>query len=162
MPSYSPEEAYQAAIAAGMVTENQFDGLGNTTIANGATGTLSNTTTRNMWIKGFVVETTSAAGAVQYGVVVTSITIAGLPVNIGSSGMPTQAFQSTATRFGLQLGRRLALVGQSVAMNFSNAGSAAALVTAGSIGDELNPYVQGQWMQFQLLQAAASGFRGGF
>ncbi len=159
---YSPEQAYQQAIASGMVNENQYEGLGYGTLTGtaGATLSLSNTVNRSIWIKSFVAQCALAAGTQSVAAVVTSITIAGIPINIGSSGTPIAMFFHDATRFGMSFGRKLAAVGQQVAMTFENQLAVAQYVQAGAIGDELNPFVQQQVMQMQLLQAAASGFSG--
>lgn len=159
---YTPEQAYQQAIASGMVNENQYEGLGYGTLTNsaGATLTLSNTVNRSIWIKSFVAQCALAAGTQSVAAVVTSITIAGIPINIGSAGTPIAMFFHDATRFGMSFGRKLAAVGQQVAMSFENQIGTAQYVQAGAIGDELNPFVQQQVMQMQLLQAAASGFSG--
>lgn len=159
---FTPEAAYQQAIASGMVNENQYEGLGYGTLAGtiAATLSLANTVNRSIWIKSFVAQAAIAAGTVYYAAVVTDITIAGIPINIGSAGTPISMFFHDATRFGMSFGRKLAAVGQQVSMGFENQLGVPAYVQAGAIGDELNPFVQQQVMQMQLLQAAASGFNG--
>lgn len=163
--AFSPEQAYQQAIASGMVNENQYEGLGYGALAGtaGATLTLTNTVNRSIWIKSFVAQgiySTSYTAGSYYGAVVTDITIAGIPVNIGSAGAPIATFAHDATRFGMSFGRKLAAVGQQVSMSFENQVAVASSISATAIGDELNPFVQQQVMQMQLLTAAASGFSG--
>jgi hypothetical protein len=147
-------DVYQAAAAAGMITENQFNGLGSATVAASGTGTLSDTINRNLWGKSLVLDSDDPAM-----VLVTAITVAGLPLNVGARGAPLSMFQHDSTRFGISFGRRLALTGQTFQVNLSNidAGSGHT-VSGGIIADELNPYAMQKYMETMLLHAAAGGF----
>lgn len=150
----SMADAYQAAAAGGMVQENQFDGLGSTSVGAGVTGSLTNTVNRTYWVKSIVLTASAGAGTM----LVTAITIAGLPLNIGSNGVPVEMFGSTSTRFGLSFGRRLVQTGQVVLVSLSNAGAAAVSVAGGLIVDEVNPYAAQKWTEQTLLAAATNGF----
>lgn len=142
-------DLYQQATALGAVTENQFDGLGSTTIAATSTGTLSDTLNRNVWAKGFVLDSDDPPS-----ILVTGITVAGLPVNIGSSGAPLSMFANNSTRFGIQFGRRPILVGQRVQINLSNIDSSVHTALAALVCDELNPYMTQQLWERVLVTAA--------
>jgi hypothetical protein len=69
-------DVYQAAAAAGMINENQYNGLGNADIAASGTGSITDTINRNLWGKSLVLDSDDAPS-----ILVTSITIAGLPLN---------------------------------------------------------------------------------
>jgi hypothetical protein len=152
----APADVYQAAAASGMISENQFNGLGSTTLAASGTGTLSDTINRNLWGKSLVLNSDAPAQ-----VLVTGITVAGLPVNIGALGAPLSMFSHDSTRFGISFGRRLALTGQTFLVNVTNIDTGSAhQVAGGIIADELNPYAMQKWMETMLLQAASNGFNG--
>ncbi|MCX7020723.1 MAG: hypothetical protein NTW26_00345 [bacterium] len=153
----APADVYQAAAARGMVTENQFNGLGSVNLVQGGTASLTDTCNRNMWIKSMVLDCT-----VPQDVLVTGISVAGLPINVGSKGAPISMFAKDSTRFGISFGRRLALTGQTVKVDFlhADAAGAADIVLGGLIVDELNPYAMQRWMEQMLLQAAVHGFEG--
>jgi len=151
--SESPADLYQAAAAQGMVQENQYNGLGFVTVpkgAPGATATLSDTINRNLWGKSLVLD--SDAPAV---VLVTSITVAGLPINVGNKGTPLAMFATNSTRFGISFGRKLALVGQSVVVSLQNIDAGVDhIATGGIIADEMNPYAMQRLWEKMLLTAA--------
>lgn len=142
-------DLYQQATALGAVTENQFDGLGSTSIAASSTGTLSDTLNRNVWAKGFVLDSDDPPS-----ILVAAITVAGLPVNIGSSGAPLSMFSNNSTRFGIQFGRRPILVGQRVQINLSNIDTSVHVASAALVCDELNPYMTQQLWERVLVSAA--------
>lgn len=142
-------DLYQQATALGAVTENQFDGLGSDSMTAGGTGQLSDTMNRNVWAKGFVLDSDDPPS-----VLVTSITIAGLPVNIGNEGAPLSLFASNSTRFGIQFGRRPILVGQRVVIDLLNIDSSGHIASGVLVCDELNPYMTQQLWERVLVQAA--------
>lgn len=142
-------DLYQQATALGAVTENQFDGLGSTSIAASSTANLSDTLNRNVWAKGFVLDSDDPPS-----ILVTGISVAGLPVNIGSSGAPLSMFANNSTRFGIQFGRRPILTGQRVVINLSNIDSSVHVASGALVCDELNPYMTQQLMERVLVQAA--------
>jgi hypothetical protein len=157
----APADVYQAAAASGMINENQYNGLGWISIGAMAAGVptagaLQDTINRNLWGKSLVLDADSASQ-----VIVTGISVAGLPVNVGAQGAPLSMFEKDSTRFGISFGRRLALTGQTFRVDLANidAGSAH-VVTGGIIADELNPYAMQRWMEIMLLQAAQTGFQG--
>lgn len=142
-------DLYQQATALGAVTENQYDGLGSTSIAASSTSTLSDTLNRNVWAKGFVLDSDDPPS-----ILVTAITVAGLPVNIGSKGANLSLFAMNSTRFGIQFGRRPILVGQQVVVSLSNIDSSGHVVSGTLVVDELNPYMTQQLWERVLVQAA--------
>jgi hypothetical protein len=152
-----PADIYAAAAAGGMITENQYEGLGSATISAGGTGSLTDTVNRNIWVKSIVLDSDEAGVGF---LLVTGITFAGLPLNVGSLGAPLRSFAHDSTRFGINFGRRLALTGQQIRITFSNVDSSGHTVSGTCIGDELNPFAMQKWMEQMLLQAAVSGFRG--
>lgn len=148
-------DARAIASQKGLVEENQYNGLGAGSAAMGTvsaptTTTLTDAANRDFWIKAFVLDadTPSSAG-------VSAISIAGLPVNIGSKSMPLSAFISTSTRFGISFGRRLVRTGQTVSVSISNF-AAAQTVQAGLIVDEMAPYLVQGIAENGLLNAVAS------
>ena len=152
-----PADIYAAAAASGMITENQYEGLGSKSITGlGGTGELSDTVNRNIWVKSIVLDSDAPGGTM----LITAITFAGLPVNVGSLGAPLRAFSHDSTRFGINFGRRLVLTGQQIRITFQNVDVTAHFVSGTCISDELNPYAMQKWMEQVLLQAAVSGFRG--
>jgi hypothetical protein len=142
-------DLYQQATALGAVTENQFDGLGSATLAAAGTGSINDTLNRNVWAKGFVLDSDDPPS-----IGVTSITVAGLPVNIGSGSAPLSMFAANSTRFGIQFGRRPILVGQRVVVNFVNLDASSHFVQGALVCDELNPYMTQQLMERVLVGAA--------
>lgn len=161
----SPEMAYQSAIAGGLVSENATLGLGYQSLSGtaGATVSCSATVQRNIWCKSFIASAVYSSlytSGLYSACGVTALTIAGIPINIGTGAVPISALQGDATRFGMSFGRRFAGVGTLIEVSFVNFLAVAANVSAGVIGDEMNPFVQGQLAQMQLLQAAGSGFPG--
>lgn len=142
-------DLYQQATALGAVTENQFDGLGSVSIAAGDTDTIQDTLNRNVWAKGFILDSDDPPS-----ILVTAITVAGLPVNIGSEGAPLSLFDSRSTRFGIQFGRRPILVGQQVVVTLANIDSSVHIASGAMAVDELNPYMTQQLWERVLVQAA--------
>lgn len=152
----APADLYQTAAATGMVQENQYDGLGSVSIVASGTGTLSDTINRNLWAKSLVLDTDAPSL-----ILVTSITVAGLPINVGSKGAPLSMFATNSTRYGISFGRKLALTGQTFAVNLSNSDAGSShIVSGGIIADELNPYAMQLYMEKMLLMAATQGFQG--
>jgi hypothetical protein len=148
-----PQDLRQAAAAAGMLAENQFNGLGSSnSVAAGASGSITDTINRHIWAKSLVLDALSD----QANFLVTAITIAGLPFQIGSKGAPLKMFAQDSTRFGVSFGRRLALTGQTFAVTCTNVGAGADTFTGGLIVDELNPYAMQAFMEHMLLQAIVS------
>jgi hypothetical protein len=155
----APADLYQLAASSGMVNENQFNGLGSVvTPKTGVLATLQDTINRNLWGKSLVLD--SDAPAV---ILVTAITVAGLPINVGNQGTPLSMFATNSTRFGISFGRKLALTGQSVVVTLQNIDAANDhTVSGGIIADEMNPYAMQRWMEQMLLTAATSGFVDGY
>jgi hypothetical protein len=151
----TPADIYQAAAAAGMVNENQFNGLGAVVLLASGAGNLSDTVNRNLWGKSLVLDSDDPAS-----ITVTAISIAGLPINVGAKGTPLSMFKHDSTRFGISFGRKLGLVGQTILVQLQNidAGSGHT-VSGGIICDELNPYAMQRWMEQMLLEAAVMGFQ---
>lgn len=152
----SPADLYQAAAAQGMVQENQFNGLGYASIAAASSstspgsGTIENTVNRNMWAKSIVLDSDAPSQ-----VLVTAITIAGLPIQIGTEGAPLSMFATNSTRFGISFGRKLALVGQEIQVTFNNIDTSSAhTATGGVIADEMNPFAMQRLWERMLLTAA--------
>lgn len=151
----APADIYQAAAASGMVNENQFNGLGFVALAASAVGFISDTVNRNLWGKSLVLDSDDPSS-----ILVTAISIAGLPINVGSQGTPLSMFKHDSTRFGISFGRKLGLVGQTILVNLQNIDAGAPhTVSGGIICDELNPYAMQTWMERMLLEAAVSGFQ---
>lgn len=130
------------AIAAqkGLIVENQFNGLGSATVVASGTGTLTDNMNRDCWIKSLVLSSDVTAVTA-----VTTITVAGIPINIGSKSMPMEAFSRDSVRFGISFGRRLVRSGQAVTVGLSNISAATSInVQGGLICDEMAAYlVQG-------------------
>lgn len=146
-------DAYQAAATAGLLVENQINGLGDETIAGSNVGALDDTLNRNFWAKSLVLD----SDAPQV-VLVTGITIAGLPVNVGAKGSPLSMYLRDSTRFGISFGRRMIQVGQVFRVTFENIDTSPHIVSGGLIGDELNPYSAQAWMESLLIKGAINGF----
>lgn len=91
---------------------------------------VSDTLNRDCWIRKIVVECEHPEW-----IQVASTTIAGIPINIGSKGMPSGAFRE------LTQGRRLVRSGQAVSITFYNMGPRPMLVTAGLVVDEMCSYL---------------------
>jgi hypothetical protein len=145
----SPADIYSAAAAAGLITENQINGLGSVALVASGTGALTDTINRTMWAKSIVLDSDSPED-----ILVTGITVAGIPIHIGSKGTPLAVFEKDSTRFGISFGRRMAMTGQSFEVDLSNLDAGAAhTVTGGLVADELDPYVYNRWIQMSLLQA---------
>jgi len=151
----SPADLYQAAAAQGMVQENQYDGLGATSIpaavgAVAGVATLQDTVNRNLWAKSIVLDSDAPSQ-----VTITAITIAGLPIQIGTQGAPLAMFATNSTRFGISFGRKLALVGQQIQVTLNNIDTGGAhTATGGVIADEMNPYAMQRLWEKMLLTAA--------
>ena len=147
-------DALAAAKQAGLVVQNQYNGLGNVALAavGGAnTGTLTDTVNRTLWIRGSVLDSDASAY-----ILVTSVTVAGIPINVGSKGTPLGMFARDATRFGMEFAPRLASVGQVVTVALTNLDAGAAhIATGGVIVDEINPYAFQRIMENTLLQSVA-------
>jgi hypothetical protein len=143
-------ESYRLAGAANLVQENQFDGLGFTTIAASGTGNLTDTLNRTFWAKSVILDSDDPSS-----IIVTGITVAGLPVNVGSQGIPLSLWSRDSTRFMQVIGRRPINVGQQFRINLQNidAGSGHT-VSGGLIGDELSPYMAQQALEKVLIDAA--------
>jgi hypothetical protein len=152
-------DMYQAASAAGMVTENQFNGLGSVEIPartekGPGVAKLQDCVNRNLWMKSLVLD----AGEGADRVLVASVTVAGLPINVGNQGTPLSMFATNSTRFGTSFGRRLSLTGQSVVISLENHSDKPVFVSGGIICDEINPYAMQKYMEQMLLSAAVAGF----
>jgi hypothetical protein len=154
-----PQDIYQAAAASGLVTENQFCGLGAIEIPartekGPGVAKLQDCINRNIWLKSIVLDGSDG----QDHVLVSSIVVAGLPINVGNQATPLVMFSANSTRSGVSLGRRLSLVGQTVVVSLENHSDKPVFVSGGIICDEMNPYAMQTWMEQMLLQAAVSGF----
>lgn len=151
----TPADIYQAAAASGMLNENQYNGLGAVVLAASGTGNLSDVVNRNLWGKSMVLESDDPSS-----ILVTGISIAGLPINVGSKGTPLSMFKHDSTRFGISFGRKLGLVGQTILVQLQNVDAGSGhTVSGGIICDELNPYAMQRWMEQMLLEAAVQGFQ---
>lgn len=151
----SPADIYQAAAASGMLNENQYNGLGAVVLVASGTGNLSDVVNRNLWGKSMVLESDDPSA-----ILVTGISIAGLPINVGSKGTPLSMFKHDSTRFGISFGRKLGLVGQTILVQLQNVDAGSGhTVSGGIICDELNPYAMQRWMEQMLLEAAVQGFQ---
>ncbi len=151
----TPADIYQAAAASGMLNENQYNGLGAVVLVASGTGNLSDVVNRNLWGKSMVLESDDPSA-----ILVTGISIAGLPVNVGSKGTPLSMFKHDSTRFGISFGRKLGLVGQTILVQLQNVDAGSGhTVSGGIICDELNPYAMQRWMEQMLLEAAVQGFQ---
>lgn len=143
-------ESYRLAGAANLVQENQVNGLGSTAIAASSTGTLSNALTRTFWCKSLVIDSDDPSS-----ILVTGLSIAGMPINVGSAGMPASTWSRDSTRFMQTMGRRAILVGQIFLVNLSNVDAGSGhTVTAGLIGDELQPGIAQQAAEATLIEGA--------
>lgn len=152
------EEAYSILTAKGLINRGGVAGIGAVTLAISGTGTISAAMTRTIWIRNFVLESDSTGERL---VAVTGITLAGIPVNVGSTGAPLRMFNSDATRFNDNLfggfgSARSVQVGQTVAVNLTNLDTGAThVVQGGLVVDEVNPSVQNAMFETLMLQAAA-------
>jgi hypothetical protein len=145
-------DLYQLAAAKGLLQENQFDGLGSVAVAASGTGSLTDTLNRDVWAKSLVLDSDDPTS-----ILVTSVTVAGLPYNVGSKGAPLSSWGSTSTRFGISFGRRPIGVGQAVVVNVSNLDAGAAhTVTGNLIVDELAPYMVQRLRERTLLEMIAA------
>lgn len=154
-------DIYSHAAAHGMLIEGQVNGLGVVMLprrgdGGPGRGELRDCINRNVWGKALVLDARDPASAV-----VTMITVAGLPVNVGNQGTPLSAFTSNSTSFGISFGRRLALTGQTIVVTLENYDTAENMVTGGLLCDEMNPYAMQKWMEQMLLEAAVGGFKSG-
>lgn len=149
------QDLYQHAVALGVVTENQFEGLGFASIAATTAGFIQDTVNRNLWGKGIVLDSDDAPS-----MTVTAITVAGLPINVGAAGAPLSMFQHDSTRFGITFGRRIALVGQVIRVDAFNNDSSAHSLSGAVVADEMNPYMQQALWERLLVQAAVEAFGG--
>lgn len=151
------DELYDRAVACGMVTTDQFNGLSQATIEPGTSGELRDTINRNCWARRLHLSgvSFSSTGPTQFTrnpaeVVVEAISIAGLPLNIGSLGMPLASFND------IDLGRRPLLVGQTVRVLVRNLGPHSAVVTVGLMCDVLNPYIDPQVTDRMMLRTTCN------
>lgn len=152
------EEAYSILTAKGLINRGGVAGIGSVVLAISGTGTLGTNMTRTIWIRNFVLESDATGERL---VAVTSITLAGIPVNVGSSGAPLRMFNSDATRFNDNLfggfgSARAVQVGQAVSVSLTNLdGGATHVVQGGLVVDEVNPAVQNAMFETLMLQAAS-------
>lgn len=151
------EEAYSVLTAKGLINRGGVAGLGAITLAANVSGTLSSSMTRTLWIRNFVMVSDATGNAL---VAVNSITLAGIPVNVGNAGAPLSMFGSDATRFNDNLfggfgSSRAVQVGQQVSVVLTNLDTAAHTVQIGLVVDEVNPSVQNAMFETMMLQAAS-------
>jgi len=141
-------DAYEGAVARGAIIRNQYNGLGSVIIADTATGTLTDVINRTFWAKSLVL-----ACGTPTDVLVLSITVAGLPINIGARGMPMTAWNHDSTRFTFEFSKKLAVTGQSFTVTLQNINGAGAnrTIAGGLIGDELDPYAMQHMVEANLL-----------
>ena len=90
----SQADVYQQAVESGLVKSGQFNGLGVVEIRPGEIAFLRDTINRNMWMTRLILD---GCGADLSSVVVSAVTIAGLPMNIGSQDAPASAFRWDGT-----------------------------------------------------------------
>lgn len=144
-------DSLAAAKVAGLVVQNQYEGLGFVTLtaSGGATptGTLTDTMNRTLWIRG-IVGSSDTPGFI----IVTAASVAGIPINIGSLGAPLSMFGADTTRQGFEFAPRLAMVGQRVSVSVQNIDAAAGhSVSGGLVADEINPFAFQRTMEAMLL-----------
>lgn len=153
-------ESYRLAGAANLINADQFDGLGFTTIAASATGTLTDTLNRQFWAKSLCLDSDDPAS-----LVVTAVSVAGIPINVGSLGAPLSLWSRDSTRFSTTLGRRAISVGQQFRVSLQNIDAGSGHQVSGVIiGDELMPGIAQQAMEKVVIEAALAlsdvGYRG--
>jgi hypothetical protein len=85
-------DVYQQAVESGLVKKGQFNGLGVVVIPPGETAFMSDTINRNMWMTRLILD-----GSDLSMVVVSGVTIAGLPMNIGCLDAPASVFRWDGT-----------------------------------------------------------------
>lgn len=143
-------DSYRLAGAANLIQENQIDGLGFTAIAASGTGSLTDTLNRQFWAKSVILESDDPSS-----IIVTAISVAGIPVNVGSQGTPLSLWSRDSTRFSQVIGRRSISVGQQFRVTLQNidAGSGHT-VSGGLVGDELQMGVAQQAMEKVMIDAA--------
>lgn len=88
----SQADVYQQAVESGLVRKGQFNGLGVVKIPPGETAFISDTINRNMWMTRLILD-----GSDLSMVVVSAVTIAGLPMNIGCQDAPASTFRWDGT-----------------------------------------------------------------
>ena len=158
------DRLYARALKIGAITPGQFNGLGSVALEPDGTGELRDTINRNCWLTDACFNAghfdTSHFGPTPVaaplyedsetglpvfepstpvrGVTITSITIAGLPMNIGSQSAPIELFAPGEVKG--RLGHRLALVGQTIRVGLWNPTGMKLVVSGGVFADEMNPY----------------------
>lgn len=143
-------DSYRLAGAANLIQENQIDGLGFTAIVASGTGTLTDTLNRQFWTKSVILESDDPSS-----IVVTAISVAGIPVNVGSQGTPLSLWSRDSTRFSQVIGRRSIGVGQQFRVSLQNIDSGSGhTVSGGLVGDELQMGVAQQAMEKVMIDAA--------
>lgn len=146
----TPLDLFSHAMALGAVQENQFNGLGSLSIDPGCSVDLMDVVNRNIWMKALVLSSDAPTA-----LTVESITVAGLPINIGSAGAPLSLFAHDSTRFGLQTGRRCVMTGQAIRIRIRNNDPVNVHSVSGAvICDELNPYMTQLLWEKTLVKAA--------
>lgn len=144
-------DSLASAKVAGLVTQNQYDGLGfvSMTASGGATptGTLSDQINRTLWIRGIVLDSDSPGF-----VIVTAASVAGIPINVGSKGAPIRMWSHDSTRVSFEFAPRMAMVGQTVSVSVQNIDAAAGhSASGGLVADEINPFAFQRTMEAMLL-----------
>lgn len=143
-------DSLAAAKVSGLVIQNQFNGLGFVTLVASGTGTLNSAgapVNRTLWVRGIVLSSDSPGF-----IIVTAASIAGIPINIGSSGAPLTMFGADTTRQGFEFAPRLAMVGQMIAVSVQNIDAGAGhSVSGGIVADEINPFAFQRTMEAMLL-----------
>lgn len=137
-----------SAKRAGVINQNSWNGLGSTSVAAGSTGTLSQTINRIGWVKGLMLQP-ATAGAI----LVTSLTIAGIPVQIGSGGAPAELFATNTTRFSEEFSSRMVAFGQTIEVGLSNISGGAVTVGGVVLLDEASPQAFSRMMENMVLSA---------
>lgn len=143
-------DSYRLAGAANLIQENQIDGLGFTAIVASGTGTLIDTLNRQFWAKSVILESDDPSS-----IIVTAISVAGIPVNVGSQGTPLSLWSRDSTRFSQVIGRRSISVGQQFRVSLQNIDTGSGhTVSGGLVGDELQMGVAQQAMEKVMIDAA--------
>ncbi len=149
--SHAPAAArtLDTAKRAGVVLQNSWNGLGSVSVVANGTNTLTSTVNRIGWIKGLQLSSDSPVN-----ILITSLTIAGIPVQIGIAGTPLELFAKDTTRFSEEFSSRLVAFGQQVSVGLTNLDAGSAHTVAGVvIMDEASPAAFSRLMENLILSA---------
>jgi len=137
----------------GYVQPGHYNGLGTiTTIAPGATGVLQDYLNRNCWARTLHLRTVKPA-EVANKVVVTSVTHAGMPVNIGNLGAPIAQFENFDLERDGNENLVFLFVGQSFQVHLRNDSDQSVHVSGGFDADELTYFGMGALLENTLRRS---------